>query len=198
MSNIEETKKKLQEKMKQAQEANPAIEKPKRPERKPKAKTSEPKESKPKATRSTKSKKESATSKKRKIGGELKFEGIDRQIYCWMKQRRNFCATHKSLYYHFATPILEDKQYDYVEYMLSSVEKRHTDISKKLSEDGYLSPQEYVDCLNDIVVNENAKRIYDKWVIDGKKPLSILHVLSSDTEESLYSVAIEEIKKYPL
>jgi hypothetical protein len=82
--------------------------------------------------------------------------------------------------------------------MLSSVEKRHPEISKQMSSDGWLSPQEYVDCLNDLVVNENAKRLYDKWIIDGKKPLDLPHVTSNDTEEVLYEVALEQIKKYPI
>lgn len=194
----EEAMKKIQEKMEQAKDLLPAQEEKKTVGRKPATKkATTPKETKPKAPRKTKAKKEDTT-KKRKIGGELGYEGIERQVYCWIRQRRNFCAIHKSLYYHFSTPILEDKQYDYVEYMLSSVEKRIPDISKAVSVDGWLSPQEYVDCLDDLVVNENAKRIYDKWVIDGKKQLDLPFVTANDTEEVLYQVALEQIKKYPL
>lgn len=134
----------------------------------------------------------------RKYGGELAFEGFERQLYCWIKQRRSMCALHKVIYYKFDDHILEDKQYDYIENMLEVVENRHKEISDAVTAEGYLSPQDYVDALEDDVLYSRAVATLRTWEEDGRKPVKSPMIMAHHTDEVLYEAALESIKKYPI
>lgn len=127
-----------------------------------------------------------------------KLTYFDLKVFCWMKQRRTFCAIHKVIYYKLNAQVLHDQQYDYVESKLQAVENRHKNVSDILTGTGYLSPQDYVDALDNVKLYGRAFDILRRWEQEGCVPLDIPFIAPEHTEEVLYNIAVEEIRRYPV
>lgn len=135
---------------------------------------------------------------KPKRGAELSFEGFERQLYCWIRKQRSMCAVHKSLYYDFDTPILNDSQYDRLEHQLILVEQRHPEIAQAVTAEGYDSPNDYVGSTRYPSVMSTAQRLYEHWKSKGCPEIPLKHRSKSETDEQLYEEALQHIRHYPI
>jgi hypothetical protein len=90
--------------------------------------------------------------------------------------------------------MLSDAQYDYLEKTLVSVESRHPEIAKVVTDAGYCSPSDYVDSLRLPSIANRAE-----WMLRTVVDLTCFRAISqTDTDLSLYEAALPRIHRYPL
>lgn len=119
-------------------------------------------------------------------------------MYCWIRRQRHILAIHKYIYYVLSDSILEDLQFDYLEKRLEIAEKRWVTVSDAVTEEGYLSPSQYADALTHPSIERRARRMLNRWELEGRPRKNIQMMGKGICEVRLYRDALQEAVKTPI
>jgi hypothetical protein len=76
---------------------------------------------------------------------------------------------------------------------------RHKHIAELVTEDGYLSPHDYVDALDHPKIESRAHRLVHRWEEDGYPVWSHIPIMTNKIKGyQLYKAALKEIVAYPI
>lgn len=123
----------------------------------------------------------------------------EQRVYCWIRQQRYVLACHKYLYYVMGESILEDLQFDYLEKRLEVVENQWIGVSNAVTEEGYLSPSQYVDAIIHPSIERRAMWMLHIWGSNGRRTNEKIPFMSEYINAfDLYEDALKEIVRYPI